>query len=69
MDSSLIKDIYDAADTRCGCGSRAYYDLYLKKNTTAPAVQRLIEVGAINLGKMKTSQLANDAMATADWVD
>jgi Asp-tRNA(Asn)/Glu-tRNA(Gln) amidotransferase A subunit family amidase len=64
-----IKDIYDIAGTRRGCGNRAYYDLYPEKNTTALAVQRLIDAGAIIIGKMKSSQFANGAMATADWVD
>jgi hypothetical protein len=32
-------------------------------------VQRLINAGAIIVGKMKTSQFANGEMATADWVD
>lgn len=64
-----IKDIFDVAGTKRGCGSRAYFDLYPEKNTTAPAVQRIIDAGAIIVGKMKTSQFANGEMATADWVD
>ncbi|KAL3418189.1 glutamyl-tRNA amidotransferase [Phlyctema vagabunda] len=64
-----IKDIFDVAGTKRGCGNRAYYDLYPERNTTAPAVQRLVDAGAIIVGKMKTSQFANGAMATADWVD
>ena len=32
-------------------------------------VQRLIDAGAILVGKMKTSQFANGETATADWVD
>ncbi|KAH7386531.1 amidase signature domain-containing protein [Cadophora sp. MPI-SDFR-AT-0126] len=64
-----IKDIYDIAGTKRGCGNRAYYDLYPERNTTAPAVQKLIDAGAIIVGKMKTSQFANGETATADWVD
>ncbi|KAG4443865.1 hypothetical protein IFR05_000631 [Cadophora sp. M221] len=64
-----IKDIYDIAGTKRGCGNRAYYDLYPERNTTAPAVQKLIDAGAIIVGKMKTSQFANGESATADWVD
>ncbi|CAG8974786.1 hypothetical protein HYALB_00000398 [Hymenoscyphus albidus] len=64
-----IKDIYDIAGTKRGCGSRTYYDLYPEKNTTAPVVQTLIDAGAIVVGKMKTSQFANGEHATADWVD
>ena len=32
-------------------------------------MQRLVDAGAIIVGKMKTSQFANGEMATADWVD
>ncbi|KAL9607856.1 MAG: hypothetical protein Q9167_007270 [Letrouitia subvulpina] len=64
-----IKDIYDIAGVRTGDGNRAFYDLYPPRNTTALVVQRLIEAGAILVGKMKTSQFANGEVATADWVD
>jgi Asp-tRNA(Asn)/Glu-tRNA(Gln) amidotransferase A subunit family amidase len=64
-----IKDIFNVPGTKRGCGNRAYFDLYPEKNTTAPAVQKLIDAGAIIVGKMITSQFANEEMATADWVD
>lgn len=64
-----VKDIFDVAGTKRCCGNRAHYDLYPEKNSTAPAVQKLIDAGAIIVGKMKTSQFANGATVTADWVD
>jgi Asp-tRNA(Asn)/Glu-tRNA(Gln) amidotransferase A subunit family amidase len=64
-----IKDIFDVPGTKRGCGNRAYFDLLPEKNTTAPAVQKLIDAGAIIVGKMITSQFANEELATADWVD
>lgn len=64
-----VKDIYDVKGLRTGCGNRAYYHLYPEKNTTAPAIQRLLDGGAILVGKVKTSQFANGETATADWVD
>jgi Asp-tRNA(Asn)/Glu-tRNA(Gln) amidotransferase A subunit family amidase len=64
-----VKDIYDIAGLKTGCGSRAYFALYPPRNTTAPAVQRLIDQGAVVVGKTKTSQFANGETATADWVD
>ncbi|KAI5305752.1 hypothetical protein KEM56_003431 [Ascosphaera pollenicola] len=64
-----IKDIYDIAGVKTSCCNRAYYELYPKKNTTAPSIQRLIDAGAVIVGKMKTSQFANSEAATADWVD
>lgn len=64
-----IKDIYDIAGIRTSDGNRAFYELYPPRNATAVPVQRLIDAGAILVGKMKTSQFANGEVATADWVD
>jgi hypothetical protein len=64
-----VKDIYDIAGTKRGCGNRAYFELYPIANTTAFAIQSLIDKGAILVGKAKTSQFANGETATADWVD
>ncbi|KAG8534384.1 uncharacterized protein KY384_001229 [Bacidia gigantensis] len=64
-----IKDIYDISGLQTSDGNRAYYALYPPRNETALVVQRLIDAGAIIVGKMKTSQFANGETATADWVD
>ncbi|KAL8893208.1 MAG: hypothetical protein Q9192_005493 [Flavoplaca navasiana] len=64
-----IKDIFDIAGLQTSNGNRAYEDLYPPRNATALPVQRLIDAGAILVGKMKTSQFANGEVATADWVD
>ncbi|KAG9231567.1 putative Glutamyl-tRNA amidotransferase subunit A [Amylocarpus encephaloides] len=64
-----VKDIYDIAGVKTGCGNRAYYGLYPPRTVTAPVVQRLIDAGAIIVGKQKTSQFANGESPTADWVD
>ncbi|KAB2572169.1 Amidase 1 [Lasiodiplodia theobromae] len=64
-----VKDIYDIAGMRTSNGNRAWYHFYPEANTTALAVQRLVDAGAIIVGKMKTSQFANGERATADWVD
>jgi hypothetical protein len=64
-----VKDIYDIAGVKTSCGNRAYYDLYPARTVTAVAVQRLIDAGAVIIGKMKTSQFANGETATCDWVD
>ena len=64
-----IKDIYDITGLRTSDGNRAFYELYPRRNATAEPVQRLIDAGAILVGKMKTSQFANGEVATADWVD
>lgn len=64
-----VKDIYDVAGMKTSNGNRAWYHFYPAANTTALAVQRLVDAGAIIVGKMKTSQFANGERATADWVD
>ena len=64
-----IKDIYDVAGVRTSDGNRAFYGLYPPKTANAVPVQRLIDAGAILVGKMKTSQFANGETATDDWVD
>ena len=64
-----IKDIYDVSGVKTSDGNRAYYALYPPRTANAVAVQRLIDAGAIIVGKMKTSQFANGEEATADWVD
>lgn len=64
-----IKDLYDVAGVKTGDGNRAFYALYPPKTKNALVVQRLIDAGAVLVGKVKTSQFANGEQATADWVD
>jgi hypothetical protein len=54
-----IKDIVDLKGTITGGGSREYARLYnTPKNATAPAIQKLIDMGAVPLGKTKTATFA-----------
>lgn len=64
-----IKDIYDVAGLRTSDGNRAFYALYPPRTKNALVVQRLIDAGAVLVGKTKTSQFANGEVATEDWVD
>ncbi|KAI7366578.1 amidase signature enzyme, partial [Hortaea werneckii] len=64
-----VKDIYHVKGIKTSGGNRAYFYLYDAQNATAPAVQRLIDQGAIFVGKMGTVQFANGDSPTADWVD
>lgn len=64
-----IKDIFDIAGVKTSNGNRAWYRLYPEANETALPVQRLIDAGAVIVGKMVTSQFANGESPTADWVD
>lgn len=64
-----VKDIYALAGVKRSNGNRAWYGLYPPENQTAPAIQNLIDAGAIIVGLQKLSQFANGEKATADWVD
>lgn len=64
-----VKDIFDVKGLKTGDGNRAFFSLYPPKNTTAPAIQRLLDGGAVLVGKAKASQFANGETATDDWVD
>lgn len=64
-----VKDIFDVRGVRTSNGNRAWYQLYPPANKSAVAVQRLLDAGAVLVGKMKTSQFANGETATADWID
>lgn len=64
-----VKDIYDVAGVRTSDGNRAWYGLFPPASANAVPVQRLVDAGAVIVGKMKTSQFANGETATADWVD
>ncbi|PSR84428.1 amidase signature domain-containing protein, partial [Coniella lustricola] len=64
-----VKDIFHLAGVKSSYGNRAWYSLYPAANTTAPAIQRLIDAGAQIIGLQKPSQFANGETATGDWVD
>lgn len=64
-----IKDIYDVAGVKTSNGNRAWYGFYPPATANSVPVRRLIDAGAILVGKMKTSQFANGERATVDWVD
>jgi len=53
-----VKDIYDVAGMRTSNGNRAWYHFYPPANVTAVAVQKLVDAGAVIVGKMLTSQVS-----------
>ena len=48
-----VKDLYDLAGIKTSFGSRSYYSLQQNANATAVAIQRLIDAGAVIVGKEK----------------
>ncbi|KAI6750463.1 hypothetical protein HG530_014744 [Fusarium avenaceum] len=63
-----VKDLYDLSGVKSSRGNRAWYNLYPAANKTAPAIQNLIDAGAVIVGTQKLSQFANGENPTADWV-
>ncbi|KAL6412673.1 amidase [Ilyonectria robusta] len=64
-----VKDDIDLAGIKTTLSCRSWERLYFPKDTTAAAVQRLLDLGAIVVGKTKLSQFAEVESPTADWVD
>ena len=64
-----VKDIFDLHGVRTAASNRAFRDLYPPRKKTASAVQRLIDQGAIVVGKTKTTTFADRELATSDWID
>ncbi|KAK4183592.1 putative amidotransferase subunit A [Podospora australis] len=64
-----IKDIIDLTGLKTGASSRAYTALHPPRSTTAQTIQRLIDLGFVIVGKLKTTQFADSEWPTSDWVD
>lgn len=54
----VVKDNYDLKGIRTVAGSRAIRELNDPAGETAPSLQKLIDLGAIVIGKVKTTQVA-----------
>jgi len=63
-----VKDLYDMKGLQTSGGSRAWATITPIANETAPAIQRLIDLGAHLVGKQKTAQFASGANPW-DWYD
>ncbi len=49
--------------------SRSYRELYAPSTNSASSIQRLIDLGAIIVGKTKTTTFADREIPTGDWID
>jgi Asp-tRNA(Asn)/Glu-tRNA(Gln) amidotransferase A subunit family amidase len=63
-----VKDIFDLKGVKTTLCSKAYEELTTEARTTATCIQRLIDLGAVIVGKVKTSPFAS-GMGPRDWVD
>jgi hypothetical protein len=64
-----VKDIFDVKGIRTSAGSRSYFALGKIADQTAPALQSLVDLGAVIVGKTKTTQFALGEAPTVDYVD
>lgn len=64
-----VKDLYSLKGVRRSNGNRAWYHLYPPSEETSPAIQRLIDAGAVVVGYQGLAQFANGDKFTGDWVD
>ncbi|BDA84122.1 amidase [Aureimonas sp. SA4125] len=53
-----VKDLYDVAGYRTGCGSPFILAASAVKTRTAPSIQKLLDAGATFVGKTQTDELA-----------
>lgn len=65
----IVKDIFDLKGIRTTAGSRSYFALDKIAAETGPALQALIDLGAVVVAKSKTTQFALGEAPTVDYVD
>ncbi|OAQ72041.1 amidase [Pochonia chlamydosporia 170] len=64
----VIKDNIDMAGVPTSAGNRAYRELYGVKHKNAEVIDRLLDAGAVIIGRVKTVQFASGGNAR-DWID
>lgn len=64
-----VKDNIDLRGVRTSGSSRSYFNTYLAAEISAPAIQKLIDLGAIVVGKTGLSQFADAEDPTGDYID
>lgn len=63
-----VKDIFDLEGVKTTVCSNAYEALQTESLKTAPTIQKLIDQGAVIIGKVKTTPFSS-GMGPRDWVD
>ncbi|KAI1455469.1 amidase signature domain-containing protein [Annulohypoxylon moriforme] len=64
-----VKDLYDLRGLKTSGGNRALYEMRQFKNATALPVQKLIDAGAVVVGKNHLSEFAFAGIAVPEHVD
>ena len=65
----VVKDSIDVVGAKTSGSSKDYAELYGVCNMSAPAVQKLLYLGAVIVGKIGMSQFADDQDPTGDFID
>jgi hypothetical protein len=63
-----VKDVIDISGLKTSAGSRSYYATYPPREKTASAIQKLLSLGAVLVGKTKNTQFANGE-DPQEWID
>ncbi|GAM39306.1 hypothetical protein TCE0_034f10750 [Talaromyces pinophilus] len=64
-----VKDNIDLRGVRTSGSSRSYFNAYPAAETSAPAIQKLIDLGAVVVGKTGLSQFADAEDPTGDYIN
>lgn len=64
-----VKDIFHLSGVQTTAGSRSYTRLYRKQEQTAEVVQKMIDLGAVIVGKTKLSAYAGSEVPPEKCID
>lgn len=64
-----VKDNIHLQGAKTAASSRSYFNTYAAQNASAPAIQLLVDLGAVVVGKTGLSQFADAEDPTSDYVD
>ncbi|KAI0805688.1 amidase-like protein [Xylaria sp. FL0064] len=64
-----IKDLFHLQGVHTGCSNRAYRMLHDASKTSSSAVQSVLDLGGVIVGKTKTVEFGSSQEAIGDWCD
>ncbi|KAI0854720.1 amidase signature domain-containing protein [Xylaria cubensis] len=64
-----IKDLFHLKGVHTGCGNRAYRRLHGILDTSSSAVESVLDLGGIVVGKTKTVEFGSSQEVIGDWCD
>lgn len=64
-----VKDLFHLKGVHTGCGNRAYRSLSKPSQVSSDAVQSVLDLGAVIVGKTKTVEFGGSQEVIGDWSD